>query len=41
MRVHRALDRLKSERLVTQKRKRWVLTAAGKKEAERLEEQAQ
>jgi hypothetical protein len=39
-RVHRTLDRLKTEKLVSQKRGRWVTTAAGKKEAERLEQQA-
>jgi AAA domain len=39
-RVHRALERLKAEKLVTQRRGRWVLTNAGKKEAERLEGQA-
>jgi AAA domain len=39
--VHKVLDRLKAERLVTQKRNRWLLTSAGKKEVERLEEQAQ
>jgi hypothetical protein len=37
MRVHRTLDRLKSEMLAAQKRGRWLLTSAGKKEAERLE----
>jgi hypothetical protein len=40
MRVHRTLDRLKTEKLVTQKRSRWTLTPTGKKEAERLEESA-
>ena len=40
-RVHRTLERLKAEKLVTQKRARWILTSPGKKEAERLEEQAQ
>jgi hypothetical protein len=39
-RIHRTLERLKEERLVTQKRKRWILTKAGKTEAERLQEQA-
>jgi hypothetical protein len=39
-RVHRTLERLKTEKLVSQNRGRWVLTAAGKKEAEPLEEQA-
>ena len=39
-RVHRALERLKAEKLVTQRRERWVLTNSGKKEAKRLEEQA-
>jgi hypothetical protein len=39
-RVHRTIERLKAERLVTQKRQRWVLTTAGAKEAERLKEQA-
>jgi AAA domain len=40
-RVHRALERLKAEGLAIQKRGRWTLTAAGNKETERLEEQAQ
>jgi hypothetical protein len=40
-RVHRALERLKQEKLATQQRGRWVLTPRGKKEAERLQEQAQ
>jgi hypothetical protein len=40
MRVHRALDRLKSEKLATQKRDRWILTNAVKTEAEKLEGQA-
>jgi hypothetical protein len=40
-RVHRTLERLKAEKLVTQKRGRWLLTAPGKREAERLAEQAQ
>jgi hypothetical protein len=39
--VHKVLDRLKAEKLVAQKRGRWLLTGAGKKEAERLEDQAQ
>jgi hypothetical protein len=38
--VHKVLDRLKTEKLVTQDRGRWVLTPKGKKEAERLQEQA-
>jgi hypothetical protein len=38
--VHKVLERLKTERLVTQKRGRWMLTTAGKKEAERLQERA-
>lgn len=38
--VHKVLDRLKSEKLVTQDRGRWVLSAKGKKEAQRLQEQA-
>ncbi len=40
-RVHRTLERLKAERLVTQKRGNWTLTATGKTEAKRLEDQAQ
>jgi hypothetical protein len=39
-RVHRTLERLRAEKLVTQKRNRWILTKAGKVEAEKLEEQA-
>jgi hypothetical protein len=39
-RVERTLHRLKAEKLVTQKRGRWLLTAAGKKEAEQLEQRA-
>jgi hypothetical protein len=40
-RVHRALERLKEAKLTTQSRGQWLLTARGKKEAERLREQAQ
>jgi hypothetical protein len=40
-RVHRTLERLKSEKLATQKRGRWMLTTAGKKEAARLQGQAE
>jgi hypothetical protein len=39
-RVSRTLDRLNAEKFVTQKRGRWLLTNPGKKEAERLQEQA-
>jgi hypothetical protein len=41
MRVHRALERLKSERMTSQDRGRWVLTTRGKREAERLRNQAE
>jgi AAA domain len=40
MRVQRALERLRSEKLATQKRGRWILTGAGKNEAKRLLGQA-
>ena len=40
-RVHRTLERLKTDKLATQNRGRWVLTTKGKKEAEHLQKQAQ
>ena len=39
--VHKVLERLRAEKLVTQKRGRWVLTGAGKTEADRLAGQAE
>jgi hypothetical protein len=40
-RVHRALERLKRDRLADQNRGRWIITKKGKDEAERLKRQAQ
>jgi hypothetical protein len=39
-RVHRTLERLKAEKLITQKRGRWTLTGAGRNEAEKLGQRA-